>query len=100
MFSFLHVEDAATSAIAALDRGSGVYNVVDDDPAEGRAWIPAFCDELGAPRPLRLPEWIARVAVGGFAARLLTESRGASNAKAKRELAWTPSRPTWRAGFL
>ena len=100
IFSFLHVDDAATSAIAALDRGSGIYNVTDDEPAPAREWILAFCEELRAPRPWRVPAWLVRIAAGDFAARLLTEGRGASNLKAKRELAWTPSRPTWRAGFL
>ena len=100
IFSFLHVDDAATSAIAALERGSGVYNITDDDPAPGREWIPAFCSDLGAPRPLRVPAWLVGIAAGGFAASLLTNGRGASNAKAKRELDWSPSRATWRAGFL
>lgn len=100
VFSFLHVDDAATSAIAALQRGSGVYNIADDEPAPAREWIPAFCAELGAPKPWGVPAWLIRIAAGDFAAQLLTEGRGASNAKAKRELSWVPSRPTWRAGFL
>jgi nucleoside-diphosphate-sugar epimerase len=100
VFSFLHVDDAATSAIAALELGSGVYNIADDEPASGREWIPAFCKELGAPEPWSVPAWLVRLAAGDFAARLLTEGRGASNAKAKRELSWFPSHPTWRGGFL
>lgn len=99
-FSFLHVDDAATSAIAALELGSGVYNIADDEPASGREWIPAFCKELGAPEPWRVPAWLVRLVAGDFPSRLLTEGRGASNAKAKRELSWLPARPTWRAGFL
>lgn len=100
VFSFLHVDDAATSAIAALEHGSGVYNIADDEPAPGREWIPAFCAELGAPKPWGVPAWVVHIAAGDFAAQLLTKGRGASNAKAKRELSWFPSRPTWRAGFL
>ena len=98
--SFLHVGDAASSALAALERGSGVYNVTDDDPAPAREWIPAFCREVGAPPPLRLPATLGRIAAGGFSTALLTDGRGASNAKAKRELGWSPLRPSWRAGFL
>jgi len=100
VFSFLHVDDAATSAIAALERGSGAYNIADDEPAPARDWIPAFCSEVGAPKPWGVPAWLVRIAAGDFATRLLTEGRGASNAKAKSELSWSPSRPTWRAGFL
>lgn len=100
ILSFLHVDDAATSAIAALERGSGVYNVTDDDPAPGHEWIPAFCAELGAPPPWRVPAWLVRIAAGEFAASLLTDGRGASNSKAKHDLDWLPSRATWRAGFL
>jgi 2-alkyl-3-oxoalkanoate reductase len=93
-------DDASTSAIAALESGAGVYNVADDEPAPAREWIPAFCAEVCAPKPWRIPTWPVRIAVGDFSARLLTEGRGASNAKAKRELSWSPSRATWRAGFL
>jgi 2-alkyl-3-oxoalkanoate reductase len=100
VFSFLHIDDAATSAIAALDRGSGIYNITDDDPALAREWIPAFCAELGAPRPWRVPAWPVRLAAGRFATSLLTDGRGASNAKAKRELGWSPMQATWRSGFL
>jgi nucleoside-diphosphate-sugar epimerase len=100
IFSFLHIADAATSAIAALDRGTGVYNITDDEPAATRDWIPAFCREVGAPAPMHVPALAARIAAGSVAAELLTDGRGASNAKAKRELGWSPSHPTWRAGFL
>ena len=100
IFSFLHVADAATSAIAALEKGAGIYNITDDEPAACRDWIPAFCREVGAPAPMHVPAVLARIAAGSVAAGLLTEGRGASNAKAKRELGWTPSHPTWRAGFL
>jgi len=100
MFSFLHVEDAATSAVAALVRGSGVYNITDDQPAAAREWIQAFCREAGAPAPMRLPAWIGRAVAGTFPTALLTEGRGASNAKAKVELGWSPMHPTWEAGFF
>jgi nucleoside-diphosphate-sugar epimerase len=100
IFSFLHIEDAATSAIAALEKGAGVYNITDDEPAACNDWIPAFCREVGAPAPMHVPALVARIAAGSVAAGLLTDGRGASNAKAKRELGWTPSHPTWRAGFL
>ena len=100
IFSFLHVDDAASAAIAGLEHGSGIYNIADDDPAAGRDWIQAFCAELHAPSALRVPAWVVRFAVGDFATKLLTEGRGASNAKAKRELGWSPSRATWRGGFL
>jgi 2-alkyl-3-oxoalkanoate reductase len=100
VFSFIHVDDAASAAICALVRGSGVYNIVDNSPAPAREWIPAFCADVGAPAPMRVPAWLATLLAGGFAVATLTVARGASNAKAKRELGWTPAHPTWRAGFL
>lgn len=100
VFSFVHVDDAASAAVAALDRGDGAYNIVDDDPALARDWIPAFCSELGAPKPMHVPGSLVALMAGSFAAATLQEGRGASNAKAKRELGWSPSRPSWRAGFL
>lgn len=100
IFSFLHVDDAATAAIAALDGRPGVYNITDDEPAAGRDWIPAFCREVGAPSPMHVPVSITRLLAGRFAAGMLTDGRGASNVKAKQELAWAPSHPTWRNGFL
>lgn len=100
VFSFVHVDDAASAAVAALDRGAGAYNIVDDDPALARDWIPAFCSELGAPKPMHVPGSLVTLMAGSFAAATLQEGRGASNAKAKRELGWSPSRPSWRAGFL
>lgn len=100
IFSFLHVTDAATAAIAALERGHGVYNITDDEPAAARDWIPAFCREIGAPPPLHIPAWVVRIVAGSFAVGVLTEGRGASNRRAKREMGWTPSHASWRAGFL
>lgn len=100
IFSFVHVTDAATAAIAALERGHGVYNITDDAPAAARDWIPAFCREIGAPPPLHIPAWVVRIVAGSFAVGVLTEGRGASNKKAKLEMGWTPSHASWRAGFL
>jgi nucleoside-diphosphate-sugar epimerase len=99
-FSFLHVEDAASATLAALDHGApGVYNVVDDEPAPLREWLPAYAATLGAKPPLRLPVWLVRLIAGGSVASSAVELRGASNAKAKRELDWQPSYRSWRQGF-
>jgi nucleoside-diphosphate-sugar epimerase len=100
VFSFVHVDDAAGAAVAALNHGEGVYNIVDDDPALTREWIPAFCTELGAPKPMHVPGTLVALMAGSFAAATLQEGRGASNAKAKRELGWSPTHSSWRAGFL
>jgi 2-alkyl-3-oxoalkanoate reductase len=100
VFSFVHVDDAARAAVVALVQGDGVYNIVDDDPALTREWIPAFCAELGAPKPMHVPGTLVALMAGSFAAATLQEGRGASNAKAKRELGWSPTHPSWRAGFL
>ena len=99
VFSFLHVDDAASAAVAALTRGGGVYNVADDEPAPVREWLPVFCDAVGAPRPMRAPVWLARLIGGSSAVANLLHGRGASNAKAKAELGWAPSKPSWRTGF-
>jgi 2-alkyl-3-oxoalkanoate reductase len=100
-FSFVHVEDAASATVAAVERGApGTYNVVDDDPAPMREWVPVFCEAVGAKKPLRVPVWIARLIAGSAAVASATQLRGASNAKAKRELGWQPSYPSWRQGFV
>lgn len=100
MASFVHVEDAAGATVAALDRGApGIYNVADDDPAPAREWLPAYAAALGAKPPRRVPRWLARLVGGRFAVLFGAELRGASNAKAKRELAWQPRYPSWRQGF-
>ena len=100
-FSFLHTEDAAAATVAAVERGApGVYNVVDDEPAPLREWLPVYAEALGAKRPLRVPFWLARLAAGEQTARAAVEMRGASNAKAKRELGWRPEHPSWRQGFF
>jgi nucleoside-diphosphate-sugar epimerase len=100
VFSFLHVDDAAGATVAALDRGApDIYNVVDDDPAPLREWLPVYAEALGAKRPFRVPLFLARLAAGSFAAAFATQLRGATNAKAKRELGWQPRYPSWRTGF-
>lgn len=100
IFSFVHVDDAAGATVAAVQRGaSGIYNIVDDDPAPLREWLPAYADAIGAKRPLRVPAWLARLVAGPFASTMAIELRGASNAKAKRELGWQPRYPSWRQGF-
>jgi nucleoside-diphosphate-sugar epimerase len=98
MTSYVHLRDAAAATVAALERGRGIYNVVDDEPARARDWLPVYAKAIGAKRPLRVPVWVARL-VGGQIARLASELRGASNAKAKAELGWQPSIPSWREGF-
>jgi nucleoside-diphosphate-sugar epimerase len=100
IFSFLQVEDAAAATVAAVERGApGVYNVVDDEPAPMREWVPAFAAAVGAKKPWRVPVWLARLVAGSAAADTATQLRGASNAKAKRELGWQPSYSSWRQGF-
>lgn len=100
VFSFLHVDDAADATVAAVERGApGVYNVVDDEPVPGHEWLPVYAEALGAKPPRRLPRWLARLAAGPLAVAFATTGRGASNAKAKRELGWTPAHPSWREGF-
>jgi nucleoside-diphosphate-sugar epimerase len=99
--SFVHLEDAASATVLALESGNvGIYNVVDDDPAPIREWLPALADALGAGPPRHIPRWLARLLAGEMVVRMGTESRGASNAKAKRELGWTLRYPSWREGFI
>ena len=100
VFSFIHVEDAASATVAAAERGSpGIYNVVDDEPAPLREWLPVYAEALGAKPPFRVPTFLARLAAGSFAAIMATQLRGASNARAKRELGWEPRYSSWRQGF-
>jgi nucleoside-diphosphate-sugar epimerase len=99
-WSFIHVDDAAAATVAALERGrSGVYNIVDDAPAPAHEWIPVYAAAVGAKRPWRIPGWLGRLAGGSVAVAGMTTQRGASNAKAKRELGWEPSYASWREGF-
>jgi nucleoside-diphosphate-sugar epimerase len=100
MFSWIHLEDAAAAAVLALERdGPAIYNIVDDEPAPVRQWLPALAQALGAKPPRHFPVWLARPLAGEAAVVMATQARGASNAKAKRELGWTPRSATWRDGF-
>jgi nucleoside-diphosphate-sugar epimerase len=100
IWSFVHLDDAAAATVLALERGApGIYNVVDDEPAPVREWLPALAAAIGAKPPRRFPRWLARLLAGEAGVVLMTEIRGASNAKAKRELGWTPRYDSWREGF-
>ncbi len=100
VWSFIHVGDAAAATVAAIQRGApGVYNIVDDEPASVALWLPELAKAVGAKPPLHIPVWLGRVATGDVGVSLMTQVRGASNLKAKRELGWTLSYPTWRQGF-
>jgi nucleoside-diphosphate-sugar epimerase len=98
--SFIHLDDAAAATVLALEHeGPAIYNIVDDQPAPVREWLPVLANALGAKPPRNIPVWIAKVFAGEVGVMLGTEARGASNAKAKRELGWTPRYPSWRQGF-
>ncbi|MQY16906.1 Aurachin B dehydrogenase [Streptomyces sp. RB5] len=100
VWSLIHIADAAAATAAAVDRGApGVYNIVDDEPARVAEWLPALARALGAKPPRRVPVWVGRLAAGAFATTWMTQGRGASNAKAKRELGWKPRYASWREGF-
>jgi nucleoside-diphosphate-sugar epimerase len=100
VWSFVHIADAAEATVAAVEKGGrGVFNIVDDDPAPVAEWLPALAAMLGARKPMRVPRFVGRLAAGPAGAVLMTELRGASNAKAKRELGWRPTHPTWRQGL-
>jgi nucleoside-diphosphate-sugar epimerase len=101
VWSFIHVADAAEATVAAVERGRrGVYNIVDDDPAPVAEWLPALAREVGAKKPMRVPRFIGRLFAGEVGVVMMTGARGASNAKAKRELGWRPAHPSWRQGFM
>jgi nucleoside-diphosphate-sugar epimerase len=100
VWSFIHVADAAEATVAAVEHGSrGVYNVVDDDPAPVAEWLPALAQELGAKQPLRVPRFVGRLFAGEAGVVMMTELRGASNAKAKRDLGWRPAHASLRQGL-
>ena len=100
VFSFIHVDDAAKATMLAMEKDQpGIYNIVDDEPAPVREWMPVYATLLGAPRPRRIPRFIGRLAAGRYGLFFMTKQRGASNRKAKSELGWTPTFPSWRYGF-
>jgi 2-alkyl-3-oxoalkanoate reductase len=100
VWSHVHIEDAAAATVAAVEHGEpGIYNIVDDEPAPVREWLPVLASALDAKPPRRVPRWLARLAAGETATLMLTDVRGASNAKAKRELGWQPRYASWRLGF-
>jgi len=99
-FSFVHLDDAASATVLAVEQQArGVFNIVDDEPAPVSEWLPYLAACAGAKRPMRIPKWLARLLAGEFAVKLMTEGRGFSNAKAKRELGWELRYPSWRQGF-
>jgi len=99
VMSFIHLEDAAAATVLALDaQGPAIYNVTDDEPAPVREWLPALADALGAKPPFHVPGWVGGLFMGKMLP-MMTEARGASNAKAKKELGWTLRYPSWREGF-
>jgi nucleoside-diphosphate-sugar epimerase len=100
VWSFAHIEDVASGTLAALEHGTPgrIYNIVDDDPAPVREWLPAVATAIGAPPPRHVPRWVGRL-MGAHLVTMMCEVRGASNERAKRELDWTPRWPSWRAGI-
>jgi 2-alkyl-3-oxoalkanoate reductase len=100
VWSFVHVDDAASATVAAVEYGApGIYNIVDDEPAPVREWLPYLAECLGAKPPRRVPAWLARFAIGETGVSLMTQVRGSTNGKARRELGWEPRYPSWRKGF-
>lgn len=100
VWAFIHIDDAATATLAAIEHGApGAYNIVDDEPAEVAVWLPELARALGAKPPRRVPTWVGRLAAGDVGVSLMTQIRGTSNAKAKRELGWHPHYRSWRDGF-
>jgi nucleoside-diphosphate-sugar epimerase len=101
VWSHIHIDDAATATAIAVESGEpGVYNIADDEPAPVREWLPALASALGAKPPRRIPRWLGRLAAGEMVTVMMTEARGSSNAKAKRELGWQLRYPSWRQGFV
>lgn len=100
IWSFCHVEDAASATAAAVSHGSaGLYNIVDDEPAAVSEWLPVLAQAVGAKRPMHVPAWVARTLIGDFGVQWMTTARGSFNAKAKAELGWSPRYSSWRDGF-
>jgi nucleoside-diphosphate-sugar epimerase len=100
VWSWIHVDDAASAAVAAVERGKrGVYNIVDDEPAQLSEWLPYLADAVGAKTPMHVPVWLGKIAAGEVGVSMTTQIRGSSNKRAKRELLWQPSWRSWRDGF-
>ena len=100
VFSWLHLDDGAAATVLALEHsGPAIYNIVDDEPAALRDWLPVLASSLGAKPPRHAPTWLARLLAGEVGVVMGAQMRGASNAKAKRELSWTPRYASWRLGF-
>ena len=98
--SWVHLDDAASATVLAVEQKvSGVFNIVDDEPAPASEWLPYLAACAGAKPPMRVPKWLARLLAGEAAVTMMTEGRGFSNAKAKRELGWELRYPSWRQGF-
>jgi nucleoside-diphosphate-sugar epimerase len=98
--SWIHLDDAASATVLAVEqRARGVFNIVDDEPAPASEWLPYLAACAGAKPPMRVPVWLARLLAGDVAVLMMTQGRGFSNAKAKRELGWEPRYPSWRQGF-
>jgi 2-alkyl-3-oxoalkanoate reductase len=100
-WSFIHVDDAASATVAAIEHGKpgNIYNIVDDEPAEVSEWLPALAALVGARPPIRVPAWLGGLFAGAHLVSMMTEVRAGSNAKAKQELGWRPAHPSWRLGF-
>lgn len=100
VWSFIHIEDAAAATVAAIEQDAkGIYNIVDDEPAAVSEWLPVLAEAIDAPQPWSIPAWLGRLIGGEAIVTVMTEGRGASNAKARRELGWVPQYPSWRSGF-
>jgi 2-alkyl-3-oxoalkanoate reductase len=101
IWSFIHVDDLARATIAAIEHGTpgSIYNIVDDEPVAAATWIPGLAEAIGAKPPRHVPVWLGRLAAGEVGVSMMTQIRGTSNAKAKRELGWQPGYPSWRDGF-
>jgi nucleoside-diphosphate-sugar epimerase len=98
-FSFIHIDDAVSATLHAIDGGWGAYNIVDDQPTPASEFIPALAEALGAPAPRRISAWLARPLAGQHGVSTMTTQRGASNLRAKAELGWRPEYPGWREGI-
>jgi len=101
IWSFLHISDAANATVAAITNGApGVYNIVDDEPAKVSTWLPALAKAIGAKPPYKMPHWLGELLIGKAGVMMMTQVRGGSNAKAKRDLGWAPKYASWRQGFV